>query len=107
MISIVFAFYLIRIINRSQPINIWRRLQIFKVLVIVLALTASYVLGANTIGLIVATGGYNLQSVAVGVAAIFVGSFFLSSGEIRRVSEGLLMRYPNATVTLLSSTISS
>ena len=106
LISIVFAFYLIRIINRSQPINIWRRLQIFKVLIIVLALSASYVLGANTIGLIVATGGFNLQSVAVAIAAIFAGTFFLSSGEIRRVSEELfLMRYPNATVTLLSSTI--
>jgi inorganic phosphate transporter, PiT family len=106
LISIVFAFYLIRTINRSQPINIWRRLQIFKVLIIVLALSASYVLGANTIGLIVATGGFNLQSVAVAVVAVFAGSFFLSSGEIRRVSEELfLMRYPNATVTLLSSTV--
>jgi inorganic phosphate transporter, PiT family len=106
LISIVFAFYLIRIINRSQPINIWRRLQIFKVLIIVLALSASYVLGANTIGLIIATGGFNLQSVAIAVVAVFAGSFFLSSGEIRRVSEELfLMRYPNATVTLLSSTV--
>jgi PiT family inorganic phosphate transporter len=106
LISIVFAFYLIRIINRSQPINIWHRLQIFKVLIIVLALSASYVLGANTIGLIVATGGFNLQNVAVAVVAVFAGSFFLSSGEIRRVSEELfLMRYPNATVTLLSSTV--
>jgi len=106
LISIVFAFYLIRNINRSQPSNIWRRLQIFKVLIVFLALSASYVLGANTIGLIVATGGFNLQSVAVGVVAVFVGSFFLSSGEIRRVSEELfLMRYPNATVTLLSSTV--
>jgi PiT family inorganic phosphate transporter len=106
LISIVFAFYIIRIINRSQPINIWQRLQIFKVLIIVLALSASYVLGANTIGLIVATGGFSLQSVVLAVAAIFAGSFFLSSGEIRRVSEELfLMRYPNATVTLLSSTV--
>jgi PiT family inorganic phosphate transporter len=106
LVSIVFAFYLIRIINRSQPINIWRRLQFFKVLIIVLALSASYVLGANTIGLIVATGGFNLQSVAMAIVAIFAGCFFLSSGEIRRVSEELfLMRYPNATVALLSSTI--
>lgn len=106
LISIVAAFYLIRIINRNQPSNIWQRLQIFKVLIIVLALSASYVLGANTIGLIVATGGFNLQNIAVAIAAIFAGSFFLSSGEIRRVSEELfLMRYPNATVTLLSSTV--
>jgi inorganic phosphate transporter, PiT family len=75
-------------------------------LIVFLALSASYVLGANTIGLIVATGGFNLQSVVIGVVAVFAGSFFLSSGEIRRVSEELfLMRYPNATVTLLSSTV--
>jgi PiT family inorganic phosphate transporter len=106
LIAIFFSFYLIRTINRNQPTNIWRRLQIFKVLLIVLAFTTSYVLGANTLGLIVATGGFNLVAVVVAVVAIFVGTFFLSAGEIRRVSEELfLMRYPNATATLATSTL--
>ena len=44
--------------------------------------------------------------VALAVVAIFIGAFFLSAGEIRRVSEELfLMRYPNATATLLTSTV--
>ncbi|MGA2681957.1 MAG: inorganic phosphate transporter [Candidatus Bathyarchaeia archaeon] len=104
--AIALSFYIIRILNRSRPKNFWHRLQIYKVLLIVLALSTSYVLGANTLGLIVATGGFNSSTVALVVVAIFVGAFFLSAGEIRRVSEELfLMRYPNATATLLTSTI--
>ncbi len=56
--------------------------------------------------MIVATEGFDLASVLVAIAAIFVGSFFLSEGAIRRVSEEFfLMRYANATVTLITSTI--
>ena len=106
LIAIVFAFYLIRVIDKSRPKNVWRRLQTYKVLLIILAFSTSYVLGANTIGLIVATGGFGSITVGVAVAAIFIGAFYLSSGEIRRVSQELfLMRYPNAMTTLLTSTI--
>lgn len=106
LIAIAFSFYLLRIINRSKPKNFWRRLQIYKILLIALALSTSYVLGANTIGLIVATGGFDLTTVAAAIVAIFVGAFYLSAGEIRRVSEELfLMRYPNAMATLLTSTV--
>ncbi len=106
LIAIVFAFYLIRTINRGMPKNIWRRLQAYKILLIILALSTSYVLGANTIGLIVATGGFGLPTVALAIVAIFIGSFYFSAGEIRRVSQELfLMRYPNAMITLLTSTV--
>ena len=106
VIAIVFSFYLIRLINRGLSKNIWRRLQIFKMVLIILAFSTSYVLGANTIGLIVATGNFNLISVIASIAAIFVGTFFLSSGEIKRVSQELyLMRYLDATAALLTSTI--
>jgi PiT family inorganic phosphate transporter len=106
LIAFVFSFYLIREINRSPPKNIWRRLQVYKILLIALAFANSYVLGANTIGLIVATGGFNFVTVLAAIAAIFVGTFFLSAGEIRRVSQELfLMRYPNAMSTLLTSAI--
>lgn len=106
LIAIAFAFYLIRFLNREPPKNLWRRLQIYKVLLIVLALTTSYVLGANTIGLIVATGSFNTYTVLASIAAIFIGTFYLSAGEIRRVSQEIyLMRYPNATATLLTSTV--
>ena len=106
LIAIVFSFYLIREINRSPPKNIWRRLQTYKILLIVLAFSTSYVLGANTIGLIVATGGFGFATVVAAIIAIFIGTFFLSAGEIRRVSQELfLMRYPNAMSTLLTSAI--
>ena len=40
------------------------------------------------------------------IVAVFIGAFFLSAGEIRRVSqEVFLMRYPNAMATLLTSTV--
>jgi len=106
LIAIVFSFYLIRAINKSPPKNIWRRLQTYKILLIILAFFTSYVLGANTIGLIVATGGFGLTTVLAAIVAIFIGTFFLSAGEIRRVSQELfLMRYPNAMSTLLTSAI--
>jgi PiT family inorganic phosphate transporter len=103
--AIVFAFYLIRVINRSWPKNLWRRLQTYKISLIVLAFSTSYVLGTNTLGLIVATGGFNSTTVIVAIAAIFAGTFYLSAGTIRRVSQEIfLMRYPNATATLAAST---
>jgi len=106
LIAIVFAFYLIRIINRRWPENIWRRLQTYKILLIVLAFSTSYVLGANTLGLIVATGGFNITTVIAAIFAIFIGTFYLSAVEIRRVAQELfLMRYPNATATLVVSTV--
>ena len=105
LISIALAFYLIRSINRRQPKNLWRRLQTYKGLLIILAFSTSYVLGTNTIGLIVATGGFDLAAVVVSIVAIFVGTFYLSAGAIRRVSqEFFLMRYPNATASLATST---
>jgi inorganic phosphate transporter, PiT family len=106
VIAIVFSFYLLRLINRGWPKNVWRRLQTYKILLIILALTTSYVLGANTLGLIVATGGFNLTTIIAAIIAIFIGTFYLSAGEIRRVGQELfLMRYPNATTTLLVSTV--
>jgi PiT family inorganic phosphate transporter len=106
LIAIGFSFYLIKAINSSPPKNIWRRLQTYKILLIVLAFFTSYVLGANTIGLIVATGGFDLATVVAAIVAIFIGTFFFSAGEIRRVSQELfLMRYPNAMSTLLTSAV--
>jgi PiT family inorganic phosphate transporter len=100
------AFYLIRFLNRKWPANFWHRLQEYKVLLIVLSFSSAYVTGANTLGMIVATGGSDAVSVLAAVAAIFVGSFFLSEGAIRRVSqEFFLMRYANVVVTLVTSTV--
>lgn len=106
IIALSVAFSLIRLLNRNWPVNLWRRLQVYKLLLIVASFTTAYVTGANTLGMIVATGGFDLTSMLAAVAAIFVGSFFLSEGPIRRVSqEFFLMRYANAAVTLVTSTV--
>jgi phosphate/sulfate permease len=105
-IAALFAYYLIRYFNSRKVANIWRRIRFYKVILIVLAFTSAYSLGANTLGLIVATGGFNWATVAAAVAGVFVGAVFLGEGAIRRVSEEFyLMRYSNATVALAASTI--
>jgi len=106
LIAFGLAFGLIRLLNRRSPKNLWNRLQAYKLLLVLASFTTAYVTGANTLGLIVATGGFDITSVLAAVAAIFVGSFFLSEGAIRRVSqEFFLMRYANAAVTLVTSTV--
>lgn len=106
LIAFGLAYGLIRLVNRSWPTNLWQRLQVYKVLLIVTSFTTAYVTGANTLGMIVATGGFDVASVLAALAAIFAGSFFLSEGAIRRVSqEFFLMRYANAAVTLVTSTV--
>jgi len=100
------AFFLIRYINSRKVKDVWQRVRTYKVLLIILAFTSAYTLGANTLGLIVATGGFNWATVSVAIVAVFVGSFFLGEGAIRRVGEEFyLMRYSNATVALAASTI--
>jgi PiT family inorganic phosphate transporter len=106
LVAITLSFYLIRALNRTWPSNFWRRIQTYKVMIILLSFSTAYVLGANTLGLVVATGGFNLAEVIAAVAAIFIGSIYFSSGTVRRVSqEFFLMRYTSATATLVTSTI--
>jgi inorganic phosphate transporter, PiT family len=106
LIAFGLAFGLIRFLNRGRPTNFWHRLQAYKVLLIVASFTTAYVTGANTLGMIVATGGFDLATVLAAIAAIFIGSFFLSAGPIRRISEEFfLMRYASAAVTLVTSSI--
>ncbi len=100
------SFCLTRALSMDLPTNLWRRLQAYKVLLIVLSFSSAYVLGANTLGLVVAMGGFDWYTVLAAVAAVFVGTFLLGEGAIRRVSEEFyLMRYANATATLITSTI--
>jgi PiT family inorganic phosphate transporter len=105
-VAALVSFYMIQILNKRAVSDIWRRIRFYKVLLIVLSFTTAFGLGANTLGLIVATAGFSLVTVAVAVGAIFVGTFYLAEGSIRRMSqEFYLMRYSNAVVTLATSTI--
>jgi PiT family inorganic phosphate transporter len=100
------AYFLLRYLNSRRVSDIYRRIRFYKVLLLVLAFTVAYTLGANTLGLIVATGGFNWATVSAAVAAIFIGTFLLGEGAIRRVGEEFyLMRYSNATIALAISAV--
>ena len=100
------AFHLIRVVNRRKMKDIWRRIRFYKGLLLVLSFTTAYVSGANTLSLIVATGGFKAATIIAAITGIIIGSLFLGEGAIRRISqEFYVMRYSNATVTLGASTI--
>jgi PiT family inorganic phosphate transporter len=106
VVAVISTFSILKLSHRTVPKNVWRRVQVLRLLLIVLSFTTSYVLGANTLGLIVATGGFDTATLLAAIAAIVVGSVYLSRGPIRRVSQEMfLMRYQNATAVLLMSTV--
>ncbi len=105
VVAIIFVFFALKLFHTKSK-DIWKRLKIYKIAIIIFSFSSAYVLGANTLGLIVATGSESIIAIVLAVIAIFIGSFFFSAGEIKRVSQELfLMRYPNTTVTLLASTV--
>ena len=100
------AFYLTPVIYRRKTKDIWKRIRFYKGLLIVLSFTTAYVSGANTLSLIVATGGFQAATLIAGIIGIIVGSLFLGEGVIRRISqESYMMRYSNAVNTLAVSTV--
>jgi inorganic phosphate transporter, PiT family len=106
ILSTVVVFYSIRAIGKTKPTNVWRRVEIYKIFLIALSFLTSYVLGANTMGLILAIAGFNTITILIAILGIFVGSFYFSAGVLRRVGEELfLLRYSSALVTLLVSAL--
>ena len=106
IVAVIATFCILRLLHEMPPRNVWRRVQFLRLLLIVLSFTTAYALGANTLGLIVATGGFNATTLLAAIAAILVGSIYLGAGPIRRISQELfLMKYQNATVVLLMSTV--
>jgi PiT family inorganic phosphate transporter len=106
VIAAILTFLLLRVINRTKPADVWRRVRLYKASLIGLSFLASYALGANTVGLLVAAGGFEITTVSVGVLAVVLGSIFLSDREIRRVGQDIFsLKYSNALVALLTSTM--
>ncbi|MGA2783941.1 MAG: inorganic phosphate transporter [Candidatus Bathyarchaeia archaeon] len=104
-LALVLAFYSVRLLDRMRPLDFWRRIAVYKVVIVAFAFLNSYVLGANTLGLLVAMSGFSYLTITIGILGIFVGSFFLSAGPIRRLGEDLFsLRYSNALVALIMST---
>lgn len=105
IISLASAFFLERAMIRTRPENIWRRIKLYKFLLIIAGALASYALGANTVGLIVALGGYGVVAELVAVVATLIGSLALSDREINRVGEDMFsLRYSTAFGSLLIAT---
>ena len=104
LLSIAIVFYGVRAVTKTNPKGLWGRLRAYKLLAVVLSFLASYALGTNTMGLIVAISGFNDSTLIIAVIAIFVGSFYFSGGALKRVAEELFsLRYSNALVSLLIS----
>lgn len=100
------AFYSVRLLDRITPNVFWRRIAVYKVVIVAFAFLNSYVLGTNTLGLLVAMSGFSYLTITVGILGILVGSFFLSAGPIRRLGQDLFfLRYSNALVALIISSL--
>lgn len=106
VIAVIFTFLLLRVINRTKTADVWRRVRLYKALLIAFSFLGSYALGANTVGLVVAAGGFETMTILVSIIAVVLGIIFLSDREIKRVGEDIFsLKYSNALAALLISTI--
>jgi len=95
-----------RLIGRSGTSDFWAKIDVYKVLLISVSFLFAFTLGANTIGLVVAVEGFGGLAVPLAIVGVIVGTFFLSSGEIRRVTSDMFeLGYSNATSSMLTSAI--
>ncbi len=106
MLAIVSSYFLNLNLNRIRINNIWLKARFYKLFLVIISFITAFALGANTFGLLASLGGSSVLVIAVMVIAIFAGAAFMSGGVIRRVSQDMYgMRYQNATVSLLVSSL--
>jgi len=94
-----------RLASRSWANDFWAKVDLYKALLILVSFMFAFTLGANTIGLIVAVEGFGGLSIPLAIAGVVVGTFFLSAGEIRRVSNMFELGYSNAMSSMLTSAV--
>ena len=86
--------------------DFWAKIEVYKALLILVSFMFAFTLGANTIGLIVAVEGFGGLSVTLAIVGVVAGTFFLSAGEIRRVTSDMFdLGYSNAMSSMLTSAI--
>lgn len=106
IVAILAGALSVRAINASKPRNVWRRATTYRTLLLVASFLASYVLGANTLGVIVAVAGSSQLNVLIAIVAVITGSTLLGGGALQRVGRGMFsLRYSNAFVSLMDSVI--
>jgi inorganic phosphate transporter, PiT family len=95
-----------RLAARSGANDFWSKIEVYKALLILVSFMFAFTLGANTIGLIVAVEGFGGLAVPLAIVGVVVGTFFLSAGEIRRVTSDMFdLGYSNAMSSMLTSAI--
>ena len=95
-----------RLASRSGNNDFWTKIEVYKTLLILVSFCFAFTLGANTLGLIVAVEGFGGFAVPLAIVGAVVGTFFLSAGEIRRVSTDMFdLGYSNAMSSMLTSAI--
>ncbi len=95
-----------RLASRVGADDFWAKIEVYKVLLLIVSFLFAFTLGANTVGLVVAVEGSGGLAVPLAIAAVVVGTFFLSAGEIRRVTSDLFeLGYSNAMSSMLTSAV--
>jgi len=95
-----------RLAARPGANDFWAKIEVYKALLILVSFMFAFTLGANTIGLVVAVEGFGGLSIPLAIAGVVIGTFFLSAGEIRRVSSEMFdLGYSNATSSMLTSAL--
>ncbi|MEM0139427.1 MAG: inorganic phosphate transporter [Ferroplasma sp.] len=106
VISIAASYITERTVFHRDFKNVWNVAKSLKVLILISSFLTAFTLGANTLGFIANVEGFSLLTILIMAVAIFLGSFFLSSGVIKRVGEEMYsMRYSNALVSLVVSSL--
>ena len=95
-----------RLASKFGANDFWSKIEAYKALLIIVSFMFAFTLGANTIGLIVAVEGFGGLAIPLAIAGVVVGTFFLSAGEIRRVTSDMFdLGYSNATSSMLTSAV--
>jgi len=104
--ALVVTPLIVRFAARIGANDLWAKIEIYKALLILVSFIFAFTLGANTIGLIVAVEGFGGFSIPLAIAGVVIGTFFLSAGEIRRVSSDMFdLGYSNAMSSMLTSAV--
>lgn len=104
--ALVAAPLIARLATKLGTNDFWDKIEAYKALLILVSFMFAFTLGANTIGLIVAVEGFGGFSIPLAIAGVFIGTFFLSAGEIRRVTSDMFdLGYSNAMSSMLTSAI--
>ena len=95
-----------RLASRPGTNDFWAKIEVYKALLLLVSFMFAFTLGANTIGLVVAVEGFGGLAIPLAIAGIVIGTFFLSAGEIRRVTSDLFeLGYSNAMSSMLTSAV--